>query len=230
MTIKQFLETTKQYIKTVRLWRNPSLDLWKVFPGMEHVQADFNRLSFPYRMVNTSPNDLYCICAMIKFLRPKNIFEFGTHSGMSTYQFAIKSESDALIHTLELEDHKFYSRFKNRYVNSDVVSEVGKQFKESPYKDKIKQLRGDSLHYNFKSLEATMDLIFVDGNHDRKYVEKDTENAFNMLSKNGVILWHDYHYPDVHIFLNNLAKTKKLYHINQTDLVLFKNKDLFLNA
>jgi predicted O-methyltransferase YrrM len=36
------------------------------------------------------------------------------------------------------------------------------------------------------------DFIFIDGNHTFEYVKNDTEKAFQLLEKDGIIVWHDY--------------------------------------
>ena len=37
-----------------------------------------------------------------------------------------------------------------------------------------------------------MDLIFIDGGHTYELIKNDSELAFQMISKNGIIFWHDY--------------------------------------
>ncbi len=206
----------------------PSASIWEIFPGIEKVQVDFRGLTYPTPgIVNTSPNDLYVICALIKYLHPKNIFEFGTHDGASTFQFAVNADDSAIIHTIELDKDSFYSRFKNRYTGhrspTEIDTEVGRHFRDTVQAKKIRQLRGDSYHYDFEPFFKNMDLIFIDGEHSFKYVERDTANGFKMLSDKGIIIWHDYDvYPDVNRFLSQLSGTKKLCHFPETSLVLYK--------
>ncbi|MBL8012699.1 MAG: class I SAM-dependent methyltransferase, partial [Candidatus Omnitrophica bacterium] len=69
-----------------------------------------------------------------------------------------------------------------------------------------------------------IDLVFIDGNHSYEFVKSDTENALEMLSEKGVIIWHDYDYiihKDVFRYLNKLAKTHKIYSIPHTRFAIY---------
>ncbi len=66
--------------------------------------------------------------------------------------------------------------------------------------------------------------MFIDANHTRKYVERDTANGRRMLSNAGqsVLIWHDYdnpQCPDVSAYLDLLSHSMPLYHVEETLLV-----------
>ncbi len=67
-----------------------------------------------------------------------------------------------------------------------------------------------------------MDLVFVDGCHHYEFVLCDSQNALNMISPDGVVIWHDYasYEPGVVRALNELAKVVPLVHIAGTSLVI----------
>ena len=74
-----------------------------------------------------------------------------------------------------------------------------------------------------------MDLIFIDGGHTYSVVKNDSEKSFDMLKKNGIILWHDYvpgkqSAKDVVKYIHEISKNKNLYNIKGTSLVYFKNE------
>ena len=60
-------------------------------------------------------------------------------------------------------------------------------------------------------------------------VKNDSEKSFEMINKNGIILWHDYvpgktSAKDVVKYIHEISKEKKLYNIKGTSLVYFKNE------
>ena len=74
-----------------------------------------------------------------------------------------------------------------------------------------------------------MDLIFIDGGHTYSVVKNDSEKAFGMLSKNGIILWHDYvpgkqSAKDVVKYIHEISKNKEILNIKGTTLAYFKNE------
>ena len=61
--------------------------------------------------------------------------------------------------------------------------------------------------------------MFIDGSHQYEYCKNDTEKAFEMLSPQGVVLWHDYgklrHWIGVARHLGDVAAGgKTLYWLN----------------
>jgi hypothetical protein len=37
-----------------------------------------------------------------------------------------------------------------------------------------------------------MDVVFVDGAHEWRWVESDSQNALRMVAPGGMVIWHDY--------------------------------------
>lgn len=57
----------------------------------------------------------------------------------------------------------------------------------------IQHIGHDSTTYDFGQLDRRFDLVFVDGDHTRASVGRDTENVFRVLrDDSSVIVWHDY--------------------------------------
>ena len=74
-----------------------------------------------------------------------------------------------------------------------------------------------------------MRLKWIDGGHTYSVVKNDSLKSFEMLNKNGIILWHDYvpgkrSAKDVVRFINEISKEKKLFSIKGTSLVYYKNE------
>lgn len=182
----------------------------------------------------TRPVETQILATLVKYFQPKTVFEIGTYFGFTTLHFACNTPDNAVIYTMDLPvEGKMSGRDQGGIKASydDVLvkqlSRSGVQnrfYKRSAYKEKIVEIYGDSLHFDFTPYHGKIDFIFIDGNHSYPYVKSDTENAFKMVSPNGVIVWHDYDYivhRDVFKYLNQLSGEKKIYSIPNTRLAIY---------
>jgi predicted O-methyltransferase YrrM len=165
--------------------------------------------------------------------KSKGIFEFGTCTGKTSYLFAKNSPEDATVVTLtlgpdQLKDYVSESADSQRSTKHAMQESSFTKFlyTGTPEEAKIKQVFCDSKHFDESPYHGKMDLIFVDGSHAKSYVISDSEKAFRMIRPGGLILWHDYRgrweTQDVFRVLNEIAKNKKLVHIQDTSLVAFR--------
>lgn len=178
----------------------------------------------------TRPNETQTLATLVCHRQPKTIFEIGTYSGFTTLHFACNSPEDCKIYTLDLPPD-FELRDKRNYSYDDLmVVELSKKnidrrvYKQDPAGRKITELFGDSKIFDFSPYYGKMDLVFIDGNHSYQYVQSDTENAFKMLSPEGVIVWHDFDYiihRDVFKYLNSLAGRRQIYSIRHTRFAIY---------
>ncbi|MBI2632542.1 class I SAM-dependent methyltransferase [Candidatus Pacearchaeota archaeon] len=168
------------------------------------------------------------IMAMLcRMQNPKIAFEFGTFEGFTSLVIARNTKPSARVFTLDLpwgsESPSSYDRFNASFVKCRYVL----YFRGRPEERKIHQLIGDSATIDLSLHRCTMDLIFIDGCHQHSYIENDTKKAFDMLKKNGIIVWHDYNttWPDVTPFLESLSVKKPLFHIERTNYVIHKTNE-----
>ena len=182
----------------------------------------------------TSDLEAWIIASLSKI--SKNIFEFGTCSGKTTYIMGLNSSDDTKIISLTLnpneidevskknEDNKI--SFRN-IINESIYSKF--LFSGDEVEKKIEVIFKNSLYFNHKDYKNKMDLIFIDGGHTYSVVKSDSEKSFDMIKKNGIILWHDYvpgkrSAKDVVKYIHEISKNKKLYSIKGTSLVYYKNE------
>lgn len=182
---------------------------------------------------NISVEEVCKIALITKFLKPRKIFESGTYNGMTTLQLALNAPKGCVVYTLDLPDHSF-----SQIQLSKIDILVAKHFKDKfgtktggyfkNRKDiKVIQILQDSFTFNPTPFKKSMDLIFIDAAHDYENKKKDTENAFFMLRKGGVIIWHNYAdvgCPDVTKYLYHLSMSKKIYHLKNTMFALYIDK------
>ena len=167
--------------------------------------------------------EIATIAKITAALEPKIIFEFGTFEGGTTSHLAINSSDKSKIITLDLgsdDTKKIWDTTLDVY-----PSEVGFRFKNAPFEKKITQLLGDSQIFDFSIYHKKVDLVFVDACHHYEHVKKDSENAFKMLRRGGIILWHDYasYASGVKKALHEIAKERHLQQIMGTSLVIYKD-------
>ena len=182
----------------------------------------------------TSDYEAWIISSLSKI--SKNIFEFGTCSGKTTYLMALNSDKDTKITSLTLKPTSINSIKKNEEDNKVSFRNIKNEsvyerflFSGTDVEKKIKIIFQNSLDFNEKNLEKKMDLIFIDGGHTYTVVKNDTEKSFSMLSNKGIILWHDYapgkkSSKDIVKYLGEISKTKQIFHIENTSICYFQNK------
>jgi predicted O-methyltransferase YrrM len=182
---------------------------------------------------NVSIEELCKICLIVQFLKPKRMLEIGTYNGMTTLQMALNAPKDCVTYTLDLPDEIMAA-----IELSKVDTLVAKHFKEkfgtktgsyfSGRNDvNIIQALGDSSTFDYATLgNEKFDLIFVDAAHDYENKKIDSENAFRLLNKNGVILWHNFNdvtSPGVTQYLADIADKYKIFHLRNTMLAVYYN-------
>lgn len=84
-----------------------------------------------------------------------------------------------------------YENYNENYKNF-VLDEAEKHAKKrlAKYKNKITwvdKFSDDAI----KDIPNNIDFIYIDGNHNYKYVKKDIENYFPMVKKEGILAGHD---------------------------------------
>ena len=179
----------------------------------------------------TSDRETWLLAYFAK--KSKQIFEFGTCTGKTTYLFARNSPGDAIVTTLTLapDDIKSYRR-GNDDLEQDTKSALMETcFTEFRYsgtdvEGKVRQYYGDSKNFNETPFLNICDLVFIDGSHAYSYVCNDSEKALRMICPGGITLWHDYRGPDeaagVYRYLNELSSRLPLRHIRGTSLVIYR--------
>mgnify|MGYP004002273391 FL=1 len=172
----------------------------------------------------TSKKEYKALALLTSLKNPKKVFEIGTFEGLSTHIIALNS----IIYTLDLPISETKTKYNLGKLNKVYTGYEGElYFKGEKSESRIRCLKGDSAIFDFTKFKNKINFVFVDGAHTYKYTKNDTEKAFFMLKKEGVILWHDYnpsYWPETVRFLDELATKKELYHIEGTYLVFYVNK------
>lgn len=150
----------------------PAIKVEELSPAAEMIELP---VFYPLFAGEDAPlNDLLFLLNVAKGRQVKRILEIGTYRARTTYALHLNCP------------------------NSEIVS-YDIQVLDSDFRRKLEQKKNVHLrHASFfasepeLTLEAPFDLIFIDGSHKVKAVLEDSELAFKLVAKNGLIVWHDY--------------------------------------
>ena len=168
---------------------------------------------------------------LVKKLQPNAIFEIGTGDGYSALIMAENSPTNVKILTLDLLDSNVgnHARIDKEAAEETHAAGVGRLVMNNP---KVELLAGDSTQFDFTPFENSIDLVFIDGAHDKNTVQRDTESAFKLLRKGGTIIWHDTDAVHNGVFsvVKALAGKLPIKSIQSTRFAVLKNVDANTHA
>ena len=153
--------------------------------GLETLFLDRGRMTLHW----TDYEDTSFVCAMLQ--SRQRILEIGTFYGHTTENIA-RFNPSAEIYTVNVTK-EMNIKMKLGCQDGELLSEIesGKMI-QSPNITKI-------ISTSDEYLEGTgliFDGIFVDGDHSKEQVRKDSENSLNKLKEGGVLVWHDVYNKD----------------------------------
>ncbi|MDQ1534160.1 MAG: hypothetical protein QOF28_1921, partial [Actinomycetota bacterium] len=136
--------------------------------------------------------------ALVRYVRPRVAFEFGTFMGATTALIADAAPPGAVVHTIDIPPEAFEQEgFSEEYeARGGAPAELlGSRFRE---RDKATNSiifhRAYSDNFDYSPLRGKVDFILVDASHEYEDVLRDSERALEMLSPWGVIVWDDYYW------------------------------------
>ncbi len=198
-------------------------NFYDLFKDPCHLDVAVKDLRLSYGAMGYS--EIYIIALIVKFLKPKKIFEFGTFDGTTTLQLAMNSTDKTRIYTLDLPSCNIETKYTIGTSELDLnlpAVQSGTKFKDTPEAKKITQLFGDSAAFDYTPYYDQIDFIIIDASHEYNYVKNDTEQAMKMLKKPGVILWHDYpNASGVVQYVEEIAREKQVYLLDDTHLAVY---------
>jgi hypothetical protein len=182
------------------------------------------------------------LVSLVKLVRPRKIFEFGTFLGYSTCLLVENSAEDCAVYSLDLGESHVSGKPLGSFAEEDLRHDgdindeylrgaqgaLGPRYTTSlsaAGKAKLHLLQQDSRKFDPSDhgLVGSVDIVFVDGGHDTETVTVDTANARAMIGDSGVIIWHDFNsniHDDVTTFVNGLAKHELVVCIQHTMLAI----------
>ncbi len=208
---------------------------YKIFTLLEASAPErVVNVTLPSRRGNggTSLLETMLIIAATRIVNARRVFEIGTFLGGNTLNMALNLPDDAKVFTLDLDEQHAVDVKQlpedAPLTQLHLASQSSLDFAGTSVAGKITALVGNSTTFDFSAWRNSVDLSFIDGGHDFATVKSDTENAFEMASieKPSCILWHDYRsweYPALTCYLDDLAKERKIFHVEDTKLCAWFN-------
>jgi predicted O-methyltransferase YrrM len=171
-------------------WREKAERKYGLSNGFNEI--DFRTLSkgeevvvepFAFLEGGSLPTDLALLKLLASGFEDCNYFEIGTWRGESVANVASVANE---CYTLNLSDDEMTEMgFGKKYIDQQGMFLEGF--------DNIIHIKGNSLSFDYASLNRKFDLVFIDGDHHYSSVKSDTENVFrHLLHENSVVVWHDY--------------------------------------
>lgn len=181
----------------------------ELFAGIEKVCVPIGAINEETGHVNHV--DLLYVNAIARHLQCRNLFEFGTYMGRTTYHLAQATEG-VIVTTLNLPPE----------ADPRIAPYLGIYFRGTDREPFIRQIFADSREFDTTPYRHEMDFIFVDGDHSYELVKNDTAKAFEMLAPKGVIIWHDYaaKSPGVVKFFQEFTQDQPVFRIKNTCLLV----------
>ncbi len=142
-------------------------------------------------------SDIISLCLIARLIGAKTVFEIGTMRGYTAYHFALNTDEDAKVYTLDLpKGHEGQPILRTTYMDDIHVDHYKSGdkywFSGEPCESKICCLFGDSASFDFSPYHGQIDLFFIDGSHSYEYVRSDTLNGLECCRRGSVIAWHDF--------------------------------------
>ncbi|HEX3798165.1 MAG TPA: class I SAM-dependent methyltransferase [Verrucomicrobiae bacterium] len=151
----------------------PEVDPAACIPRFDESEVKFRRC--PVGAWSTPIIDVYVLIKAAIGFNSKRILELGSYRGDTARLIAENTPDDVRICTV------------------DAHPDHGASYRDTPYAKRIDRKIGQISPQLFAPGEK-YDFIFVDANHDYHSVMNDTMVALQVLSDQGVIFWHDYHF------------------------------------
>lgn len=159
----------------------------QVVDAQEHIprfdQTEVRFRQCPLGAWSTPLIDVYILIKAVMGFNSKRVLELGSYRGDTARLIAENTPDDVRICTV------------------DIHPEHGAAYKDLPLARRIDRKVGAITPQLFAPGEK-YDFIFVDANHDYRSAMNDTAVAFSVLSEQGVIFWHDYHF---HSYFHGMA-------------------------
>lgn len=217
----------REYMSLVGRDKWISRPLEQIIPEMEGCRIVLEHL--PGDGIYNPIDELAYLALITATVRPKSIFEIGTFRGRTALNFALNSPPECIVYTLDLPPHE-RTQVIQRSCPADAAlignRETGLHFKGRPEGDKIRQLHGDSVRFDFKPFHGAIDLTFIDGAHDFETAMSDSKNALKITAPGGLILWHDFgnygDYNDVTRAVLELLPFEEVIQIENSQLAIYR--------
>lgn len=154
-------------------------------PKVKINAPDINWDGLSKRFMNEG--ELETLCELVRSVKPKTVIEFGINTGRTAK--AILREVEGIQKYVGVDVLPGYVTMK-QVQRKEVPITAGEMVKDDPRVTLIVTKNGSHDMEAAQLPEA--DVVFIDGDHSKDGVSKDTFLSRCILRKGGIIIWHDY--------------------------------------
>ena len=201
-------------------WR--SLPFEQIFPEFQGQRIVIEHMPTPAMIASV---DQLCYLALVTSMcQPRVIFEIGTYRGRTALNFALNAPAGCKVYTLDLPPEAPKTEGGNIWDQNLVRrASPGIDYRGKDGSEKITQLFGNSVTFDYAPYLGKADLVFVDGGHDYATVLSDTQNALRIVRPGGVIVWDDFaNYGDYNDVTRAVLESVPAIQIAETQLAIYR--------
>lgn len=181
----------------------------------------------------TSVEELAVLSAVTSLLQPRKVFEIGTYNGKTTSAFILNSEPGTEIISLDLpNDQAPASSDSNLPSDRGLIAtrQLGQCIREMGLEGRYNQVLCNSLEFDSAPHANSVELAFIDGAHELRYVKSDTEKVATMSTNEAMVFWHDYGgkgiFRPLTRYLDSLSRSAPIHRVAGTTLAWAYGRDL----
>lgn len=189
-------------------WRTnctlPSVPPGEIFEGIDFSHGP--ELLFPaWSDLGITTFELSILCKLVQGTKPSRVIEFGTAHGRTAANLAAYLPPSGELITVDLPCGE---RFL--YIGQ-------------PGSERIKQIECDLTKFDWSPYKDSAQIVFCDACDMPEPFAKETELAFDLVTNDGIILWHDYGFNRYRTWaLNRLGEQLPLRNIEGTNFACLR--------
>jgi hypothetical protein len=133
--------------------------------------------------------DAEVISTVMRNVKPKTALEIGTADGLTTVLMTVNSP-ESHVYTVNIPPAEVRSGKGGKFVTGAwEMDRIGKSYKDRGLKNITQILENTA---TWKPDIGTINVSFIDGCHDTKFVYNDTRKVLKHCPQGGFVLWHDF--------------------------------------
>jgi len=160
---------------------------WKDLPILD--RPDIYDFDYPEDVNERRIRDAESLAVVMRNTNPKNALEIGTAGGQGTALMAINAP-ECTVHTLNIQPEEIIAGKGGTHTTIALeIEKIGADYKIRKLSN-IKQIYANTA--TWEPNIGAIDVAFIDGCHDTKFVFNDTKKILKYCKKGAFILWHDF--------------------------------------
>lgn len=232
-SLKIFLDAVipcNTYKEIMRLWH------WSKTPDVSYLGKLPMEYRYPEDLNDRALHDAEVLMTVCGNAAQDAVLEIGTSTGLTTLGFALNAPQ-ATIYTVDIPQEEAKDGKGGKLITHILEPDtVGYHYKNAGMRN-VQQILANTA--TWEPALPPLDMAFIDGCHDRKFVVTDTLKILPFLKPGGFLIWHDAN-PELmlHYFwiqevcaaigelLGSGAISGPLYHIRDSWIVIYRKSEI----